>query len=242
MEAAAARVERKLKHWLAHSVLLRFGVDNREGQNAHAEQDGGGAVGGGVVEVFHLVIEHDGKRARGAGNVAAEHEDYAELADGVQKTEHDGGEQRAARERNENAGDDTHGTGAEEPSGIDEGGVDRCESGNQRLHGKGKAVDDRADDEAIEGEGEGMAEEGRDAAADGRARAEQDEKKESEHGGRQNHGQSGQSFKRGQPAAAAQHEQRRERHGDSEKNRRGDRGQIGARVRRLASPLRSSTD
>ena len=206
-------------------MLLGFGIDQCKSEDAHAEQDGGGAVGGGVVEVFHLVIEDDGKRARGAGNVAAEHEDDAELADGVQKTEHDGGEQRAARERNENAGDDTHGPGAEEPRGVDEGGVDRCETGDQRLHGKGKAVDDRADDEAVEGEGEGMAEEGRDAAAHGRARAEQDEEKEAEHGGRQNHGQRGQCFQRGEPAAAAQHEHGCERHGDGEKNRRGDRGQ-----------------
>ncbi len=70
-----------------------------------------------------------------------------------------------------------------------------------------------------------MAEQGSNAAAKGRARAEQDEKKEAEHGGRQNHGQRGESFKRGEPAAAAQHEQRRERHGDGEENRRGDRGQ-----------------
>ena len=60
---------------------------------------------------------------------------------------------------------------------------------------------------------------------DGRAGAEQDEQKKSKHRGRQNHGQRGQSFQRGEPAAAAQHQQRRERHGDSEKNRRGDRGQ-----------------
>ncbi len=70
-----------------------------------------------------------------------------------------------------------------------------------------------------------MAEQGRDAAADGRARTEQDEKKESEHGGRQNHGKRGQGFKRSEPAAAAQHEQRCERHGNGEENRRGDRGQ-----------------
>ena len=129
--------------------------------------------------------------------------------------------------------DEAHRTSAEKARCIDEGGVDRGETGDQRLHGKGQAVDDRADDQAIEGEGEGMAEEGGDAAADGGAGAEEDEKKEAEHGGRQDHGQRGQGFKRGEPAAAAEHEQRRERHGDGEEDRRGDRGQPERECERL---------
>ena len=59
----------------------------------NAEQDGGGAVGGGVVEVLDLVVEHDGEGARGAGDVAAEHEDDAEFADGVEKAENCGGDE-----------------------------------------------------------------------------------------------------------------------------------------------------
>ena len=55
-----------------------------------------------------------------AGNVAAEHEHDAELAHGVQKAEHDGGEKRAARERNQDARDEAHGTGAEKARRIDE--------------------------------------------------------------------------------------------------------------------------
>ena len=93
--------------------------------------------------------------------------------------------------------DEPHGTGAQKPRSIDEGSVDGCEAGDQRLHGKGQAVNDRADDQAIEGKGQWMAEQGGDAAAKGGARAEQDEKKKTEHGGRQNHGQRGQSFKSG---------------------------------------------
>ena len=70
-----------------------------------------------------------------------------------------------------------------------------------------------------------MAEQRGNAAAKGGARTEQDEKEKTEHGRRQNHGQRGERFKRGEPAAAAQHEQRRERHGDGKQNSRGDRCQ-----------------
>ncbi len=41
------------------------------------------AVGGGVVAVLNEVVEGDGEGAGCSGNIAAEHEDYAELAYGV---------------------------------------------------------------------------------------------------------------------------------------------------------------
>src|SRR5579863_5921142 len=71
------------------SVLLSPGIEKCQSDDAHPQQDGGG-----VVEVFYLVVKHDGERACRAGNIAAEHENHAELTDGVQKTEHDGSEQR----------------------------------------------------------------------------------------------------------------------------------------------------
>ncbi len=206
-------------------------------EDAQGKEDCGGAIRGGVVEVLDLVVEDDGESAGGAGNVAAEHEYDAELADGVEKTEHDGGQKRAAGKRNEDAGDQAHRPGSEEARGVNECGIDGSEARDQRLHGKGQAVDDGADDEASEGKGEGMAEEGGDAAAEGGAGAKENKKKEAEHGGRQNHGQRGQSFKSGEPASAAQHDERGERHGDGEKNRGGDRGETKAERRMLASPL-----
>ena len=114
---------------------------------------------------------------------------------------------------------------AEQARGVDEGSVDRRESGDERLHREGKAVDDRADDEALERKCERMAEQSGNAAAKSRARPEQHEKKETENGGRQNHGQGGKSFNSSEPAAAAQHDKRRERHGDGEQNRGSDGGE-----------------
>ena len=201
------------------------GVDDGKSQGAEAEEHGGGPIGGGIVEVFDLIVKDDGKRARSAGNVAAEHEDDSKFADSVEKTEYDGSKQRAARERNQDAGDEAHRSGAEKTRGIDKSGVDRSKSGDERLHGEGKAVDDRSDDEAIEGKCERVAEQGGDAATKGGARTEQDEKKKAEHGRRQDHGQGGECLDRGEPSAPAQHNERRERHGDSEKNRGGEGGE-----------------
>src|SRR5882762_7932022 len=60
-------------------------VDQDERKNAEDEQREGSAIGGGVVEAFYLVEEHDGEGARRAGDVSTEHQDYAELAQRMQK-------------------------------------------------------------------------------------------------------------------------------------------------------------
>ena len=126
-----------------------------------------------------------------------------------------------------------HGACAEEAGRVDKGGLDGGEAGDERLHGEGQAVDDGADDEAGEGEGERMAEEGGDAAADGGARTEQNEKKEAEDGGRQDERQSGESLKSGEPAAAAEDQQRRKRDGDGQQNRGGDGCELESEGERL---------
>ena len=210
----ARRVRAQARCFRSRAFWLAWRKSATRARTLKPRSNSGGATGGGVVEVFHLVVEHDGKRARGAGNVAAEHEDDAELADGVKKAEHNGGEKRAASERNKNARDKAHGTCAEKARGVDQSGVDGGEAGDERLHGEGQAVDDRADDEAVEREGEWMAEQRSDAAAEGCAGPKQDEKKEAENGGRQNHGQRGECFKQRRasgrgPARAAPREERR---------------------------------
>ena len=78
-----------------------------------------------------------------------------------------------------------------------------------------------------------MAEEGGDAAADGGARSEEDEQEEAEDGGRQDEGQGGKGFKRGEPAAAAQHQQGRKRDGDGKQDGGGHRCQPESEGERL---------
>src|SRR5580658_5741748 len=104
---------------MAASARAAAQVDGGEGD--HGEQDGGGAVGGGVVEVLDLVVEDDGEGARGAGNVSAEHEDYAELAHGVEKAEDGGGNKRSAGEWNQERSSEADGAGAQQAGGVDQG-------------------------------------------------------------------------------------------------------------------------
>src|ERR1039458_2747465 len=73
-----------------------------------------------------------------------------------------------------------------------------------------------------------MAEYCGDAAAKGGARAEHDEQEEAEDCRRQDHGQRRARFNGGEPAAAAEHDERGEWNGDGEKDRGGDGGETKA--------------
>ena len=78
------------------------------------------------------------------GKIAANHEDDAELANGVGETEHRGGKQRSAREWENDAPHFVPATAAQRGGGVEHGAIDRGEAGGERLHGEGQAVDDRA--------------------------------------------------------------------------------------------------
>ena len=160
-------------------------VDGEEGEEAEEEQEFGGAVCGGVVEVLHLVVEGDGEGAGGAGDVSAEHEDDAEFADGVGEGEDRRGDERGLRERESDSAEDAERRGAEGGGDFKQGGIDGAEAGDERLHGEGKRIENGADDEPGEGEGERMSEDADDEAAWSGERAERDEKIEAEDGGRQ---------------------------------------------------------
>ena len=159
-------------------------VDKQESEEGDGDEHECGAVGGGVVELLHLVEDGDGERASDAGDVAAEHEDDAELADGVGEGEDGGGEEAGAREREDDAAEDGERRGAESGGDVGEVVVDVREGEDERLHGEGKAVDDGADDESAEGEGERVADEVNERAAGGSGGAEPDEEIEAEDGGR----------------------------------------------------------
>ena len=161
MEAAAAGIEESSS--TAASTRASAQVDGGQGSGAKGEQDGRGAVGGGVVEVLHLVVKHDGEGAGCAGNVSAEHEHHAELAHGVEEAEH-----RCGNETGEQAAPVVCGPGAQGQRQAGElrlrARLNRGEARCQRLHGEGEAVDDRADDKPGKRKRERMAEQGSDAA------------------------------------------------------------------------------
>jgi len=71
----------------------------RESGERDQDEDKGGPVCSEVVEVLDLVVESDREGSRGSGNVAAQHEHDAELANRVGEGENSRGEQRWPGER-----------------------------------------------------------------------------------------------------------------------------------------------
>lgn len=78
-------------------MLDKFGaplitsVDDEEGREGENEKCGGGNVCGGIAEFLDLVVDRDGERSGDAGDVSADHQDDAELADGMGEGEDGGG-------------------------------------------------------------------------------------------------------------------------------------------------------
>ena len=178
-------------------------VDEEEGGGGGGEQEESGMVGGGVVAFFDEVEEGDGEGAGVAGDVAAEHEDDAELADGVGKGEEGGGEQGALAERESEGAEDAPRAGAQAGGGFGVAPVDAGEAGDERLDGEGQAVDEGSGDEAGEAKGEGVAEEAREKAAGCGERAEADEEVEAEDGGWEDEREGDQSLDQGAGQAFA---------------------------------------
>ncbi len=79
------------------------------------------------------------------GKIAADHEDDTELANGVGEAQHNGGEERSTRERENHAPHSVPATAAERSGGVEHGAVDGGKASRQRLNSKRQAVDHRAD-------------------------------------------------------------------------------------------------
>ena len=136
------------------------------------------------MELLNLIVDGDGKGSCAAGDVAADHEDNAELADGVGEGEHGSGNERHAREWQSNAAKDGPGRGSEDAGYFDRWSVHGSEGDDQRLDGKGQAVDHRADEKPPEGEGERVADERDERSSKSGCGTETNEKIEAEHCGR----------------------------------------------------------
>src|SRR5580693_3307606 len=71
--------------WLGKLPPRAARVDEGQAGDCEGYQQECGAIGGIVAAVLHLVVERDREGLGDAGDVAAEHEDYAELAYRVQE-------------------------------------------------------------------------------------------------------------------------------------------------------------
>ncbi len=152
-------VLRSASTWWWGEGLDKFGppsaeaVDEEESDEGEGDQGGGGQVGGGVLELLHLVIDGDGEGSGDSGDVASDHEDDSELADGVGEGEDGGGEEGHARERERDAAEEGEWRGSEDLCDFECGAVYRSKCDDEGLNGEGQAVDHGADEQAPEGEG-----------------------------------------------------------------------------------------
>ncbi len=161
-----------------------------------------------------------------AGDVAAEHEDDAELADCVGEGEEGGGEQGAVAERENEGAEDAPGAGAQAGGGFGVAPVDAGEAGDEGLDGEGEAVDEGSGDEAGEAKGEGVAEEAREEAAGCGERAEADQKIEAEDGGWEDEREGDQSLDKGAGEGVAARQPPGDGDREEQKEERGGEGEL----------------
>ena len=122
-----------------------------------------------------LVVDRDRDRARDAGQVAADHEHDAELAEGVREAQDERRPCTPSIDSGSTMRDErAQARGAERGRGFEQRRVDLRERGGDRLHGERQAVEDRRDDQRLEREGEAVSGPRHPRAADRTARADRD--------------------------------------------------------------------
>jgi hypothetical protein len=159
-------------------------VDKQESDEGEDYQYAGGEICCGVLEFLDLIVDGNGECAGDAGNVATDHEDNPEFADGVGEGKDGGSDERHARKGESDASEEGPWRGAEDLGYFDGGAIHGGKGDDERLDGEGQAVNHRADEEAPEGEGEGVAGEGDEGSSESGCRAKTDEEIEAEDGWR----------------------------------------------------------
>lgn len=156
----------------------------------------------GVVERLNVIVDRDGDRARGAGNVAADHEHHAKFAKSVREGEREASDQPGDRERQDHASEGLPPGCAERGGRAEEFAIDGGEGRREGLHREWEAIDDGADDESFKGEGERVSGNALPPAAERALCAERNEQVEAQDGWRQNEGKRDDGFDKKFPAAA----------------------------------------
>src|SRR5690606_37409609 len=131
-------------------ATARGKVDEEERDEREREQHGRQPVCLPVVESLHVIVDRDRQYPRLAGNVAADHEHHAELADRVRKGQHDRRDDPGARERQRHAEEPDDRPGAQRCRDLERPRADRRERGLQRLDRERERIQHRRHDQAGE--------------------------------------------------------------------------------------------
>ena len=161
-----------------------------------------------------------------SGNIAADHQHHAELADGVGETEDRRGDETRAGQGQDHAEKSVPGIGAQGRGHFQGAGADGGKGVLQRLHHKWHRVDHRADHQPGKTEGQGAQPQGLGELADKAVGAEGQQQVKADHRRRQHQGQGDDRPDRAaQPGAGARQPQRN-RSADDQQDDRGQRRQF----------------
>jgi len=104
----------------SHTDAAVESVDESEKDKRNCEKREGELVGGGVLDGLDVIVDGDGDGARGAGKIAADHEDDAEFAERVSEGENNSGDYAGERKRKNNAAERAEFVCAENARGVEE--------------------------------------------------------------------------------------------------------------------------
>src|SRR5262245_48811750 len=115
----------------SHTDAAVESVNESEKGEGNCEQGEGEMICGGVVDGLYVVVDGDGDGSRGSWKIAADHEDDAELAEGVGKCEDNGGEHSGKGEREDDTPKRAPVVGAKDSGGGQEFWIESFEGGNE---------------------------------------------------------------------------------------------------------------
>ena len=241
-ERAARQLERRFHH--GRGAPSRFGdatqrapgaepVDPQQHREAEQQQPRGEAMRRGVFDRLDVAVQLRGDHARRAGDVAADHQHDAELADGVREAQHRGGDDAAARQRQRDVHEALPRPGAQRGGGLQRARAEGLERGLDRLHDEGHRVQHRRDDEPREAERQQADAQRLRGLADDAVRPHQHQQVEAQHRGRQHQRQRDQRGQRRLPARARVREPPRQRGADGQQQHGDDERELQCQRHRL---------
>ncbi len=105
-----------------------------------------------------MIINGDRNGARDTSQISADHQHDAEFSQGVREAQHDGRDHARHRQRENHAPKGSQTTRAKHCRSIQQFSIDAFERGDERLHCKWEAVDDRREHQSAEGKRQSVAE------------------------------------------------------------------------------------
>ena len=175
-----------------------------------------------------MVVNGNRDGPRDARQVAADHEDDAELTDGVREAQDQAGDHAFDRERQRDAQEGADARRAERRGRLAQGGIDLGKRRGDRLDGERQAVEHRGDDQGFERERQPMAGPVRPESADGAARPDGQQHIESQHRRRQDERERDDRLGEERPPAAGERQPIGKWQAHDEENRRDDSREPGA--------------